>query len=153
MTRFGRLHARPAAAPMHEINVTPLVDVMLVLLVLFLLGAPLAVHRLALQLPAVPAHPAAPAAASLRVEIDAEGRLRVEGRLLPGTGGDAPTSALATLEALEAAARAVARSTPQAEVQIRADTRAPYGRVAEVIGAVQAAGLSRIGLVATPATP
>ena len=39
------------------------------------------------------------------------------------------------------------------EVQIRADARAPYGRVAEVIGAVQAAGLSRIGLVATPATP
>ena len=147
MTRFGRLAARPAAAPLHEINVTPLVDVMLVLLVLFLLGAPLAVHRLALQLPVVPTQAAAASAAVLQVAIDAAGLVLVDGKALPATSDAAPTHALTEL------ARATARIHPDAEVQIRADTRAPYGRVAEVIGAVQAAGLSRIGLVATPATP
>jgi biopolymer transport protein ExbD len=142
MSRFGRLGSREAPPPLHDINITPLVDVMLVLLVLFLLGAPLAVQRLALELPAVPGATAASAPALLSVEIDADGRVRVDGQALPP--GDATFSAMVA---------AAAQQRPDGEVRIQADARAPYGRVAEVIGLVQAAGLSRIGLVSGSAPP
>jgi biopolymer transport protein TolR len=71
---FGRLSSRPSDAPMSEINVTPLVDVMLVLLVIFMLTAPLLTSALKLELPRAPAAPAPAPAASLRLEIDQSGQ-------------------------------------------------------------------------------
>jgi biopolymer transport protein ExbD len=78
----------------------------------------------------------------LSIEIDADGRVRVDGQTLPP--GDATFSAMVA---------AAAQRRPDGEVRIQADARAPYGRVAEVIGLVQAAGLSRIGLVSASAPP
>jgi biopolymer transport protein TolR len=136
---FGRLERNPGSKPMSEINMTPLIDVMLVLLVIFIISAPLMNARLALDLPqAEGASGANDVPAVLLVAVDAKGQLYL---------GDEPTTAaLLTLRA-----RATAQRQPLTEVQLRADERVPYGRVAEVIGLVQSAGLSRIGFITAPA--
>ena len=133
---FGRIDRRDAAPPMSEINVTPLVDVMLVLLVIFMLTAPFLTSSLKLDLPraGVASTSAAPAA-SVRLEVDRAGQA-----FLNGEAVDA--AQLAQRLAQVAAAR------PETEVQLRADQAVPYGRVVEVMGVAQQAGLSRIGFVA-----
>jgi biopolymer transport protein ExbD len=126
---------------MSEINVTPLVDVMLVLLVIFIITAPLMASRLALNLPLVePKAVAAELANSVTVSIglDAAGQTF--------WGNEAVDSATLSQRLREAAQR-----DPATEVQLRADTAAPYGRVVQLIAQAQAAGLSRIGFVADPA--
>jgi biopolymer transport protein ExbD len=145
---FGRLQRRPAARPMSEINMTPLIDVMLVLLVVFIISAPLLARSLQLQLPAAEATAPGPAPAVLALAIDAQGQFFLgdaEGRL-PAL----PLPAAQARERITAQATAAARRDPATEVQLRADERVPYGRVAELIGWLQAAGLTRIGLVTQP---
>jgi biopolymer transport protein TolR len=138
---FGRLERPTAHKPMSEINVTPLVDVMLVLLVIFIITAPLMASRLALNLPqvapqAVVSEPAN--AVMVSVGLDAAGQaFWVD---------EAVDSATLSLRLREAAQR-----DPDTEVQLRADTAVPYGRVVQVIAQAQAAGLARIGFVADPA--
>ena len=121
---------------------TPLIDVMLVLLVIFIITAPLMNARLALDLPkADSAAAGADLPAVLLVAVDAQGRLYL---------GDEPS----TREQIVERARAAARRQPLTEVQLRADERVPYGRVAELIALLQAAGLTRIGFVTeAPAGP
>jgi len=143
-SRFGRL-ARVGgdepARPLSEINMTPLIDVMLVLLVIFIVTAPLLASRLQLDLPqADGAQPGAPAAV-LAVAIDRSGQVFVDEQPLP---------AERLRDSLQAAARAALARDPATELQLRADRAVPYGRVAELIGWAQAAGLVRIGLVAEP---
>ena len=136
---FGRLHTHSGAQPMSDINMTPLIDVMLVLLVIFIISAPLMASSLRLDLPRAAGGTPSQAVASVALAIDAEGRFFV---------GDAPVSQAQLAERMRAAARA----NPATEVQLRADSQVPYGRVAELIGLVQDAGLSRIGFVtAAPA--
>ncbi|MFM7505530.1 MAG: ExbD/TolR family protein [Rubrivivax sp.] len=123
---------------MSEINMTPLIDVMLVLLVIFIVTAPLLASRLKLELPAAEAAAAAGPGAVLSVSIDAQGRVFLGDEALPE----------AELRSrLEAAARQAVARDPATELQLRADRAVPYGRVAELIGWVQGAGLARIGLV------
>ena len=131
---FGRLERSPGAQPMSEINMTPLIDVMLVLLVIFIITAPLMTSSLKLDLPKAEGGGASNAPAFLALAIDAEGRLFL--------GDEAAQRAQLVQRAREAALR-----DPATEVQLRADSRVPYGRVAEVIGWLQEAGLSRIGFV------
>ena len=135
---FGRLARRERDQPLSEINVTPLVDVMLVLLVIFMLTAPWLTTRLRLDLPQAQAGVSAAPAAFLRLEIEASGQLHLDGQPIE----PAP---LAQRLAQVAAAR------PDTEVQLRADQAVPYGRVAEVLDLAQKAGLLRIGFVAQPA--
>jgi biopolymer transport protein TolR len=140
---FGRLPGPRGARPFHEINVTPLVDVFLVLLVVFVVSAPLMAQRLALTLPAPPAATpaAAPAAASLAtIGFDAQGRLRLDGEALDEA-------------ALRARLQALATARPDTELLLRVDERVPYGRVLALIATAQDAGLSRIGFAAEPAAP
>lgn len=138
---FGRLQRRPVAPPMGEINMTPLIDVMLVLLVIFIVAAPLMASRLRLDLPRTEGAQAADAAATLMVAIDAEGRVFL------GAGAETPAPSERWQEELANLARAAAQRNPATEVHLRADTRVPYGRVAEAIGLVQRAGLTRVGFV------
>ena len=139
---FGRLESsvrsRAAGArALSDINMTPLIDVILVLLVIFMITAPLLASRLQLDLPAVDGAAAADAAEFVAVAIDAQGRLHL---------GDEPLDEAALQARLEAAAK----RNPRLEVQLRADRTLPYGRVAELIGLVQKAGLSRVGFVTEP---
>jgi biopolymer transport protein TolR len=135
---FGRLERTSGPAPMSDINMTPLIDVMLVLLVIFMITAPLMTSSLKLDLPKTDAAQPNDAPLFISVALDPQGRLFF---------GDEVVDA----SAFAARMADAARKNPRTEVQLRADKTVPYGRVAEVIGVVQKAGLSRIGFVAEPA--
>ncbi len=135
---FGRLESNPGSKPMSEINMTPLIDVMLVLLVIFIITAPLLTSSLKLDLPRSEAASRSDAPAFVALAIDSEGQLFLGEQPLPA---DQARGLIATR------VRDAARRDPQTEVQLHADSRVPYGRVAELIGWVQDAGLSRIGFV------
>lgn len=128
---------------MSEINVTPLVDVMLVLLVIFILAAPVMASRLALELPKTEAA-AAPSedapAAFVALSVDAQGQTYWD---------EQPIGA----DALRQRLQATAQRDPGTELQLRADTAVPYGRVVQLIALAQTAGLSRMGFVADPSAP
>ena len=134
---FGRLERTSRPAPMSDINMTPLIDVMLVLLVIFMITAPLMTSSLKLDLPRSDAAKPGDTPLFVSVSIDAQGQLFF---------GEEP------IEAGRLGARLLeaARRNPQTEVQLRADKSVPYGRVAELIGTVQKAGLVRIGFVTEP---
>lgn len=132
---FGRLERTEGPRPMSEINVTPLVDVMLVLVVIFIITAPLLASSIRLDLPRSEAAQPGDAPRFVSVTLDAQG-----GTFL----SDQPVTAQQLAERLAAAAR----QNPDTEVQLRADQAVPYGRVVEVMDAAQKAGLSRIGFVA-----
>jgi biopolymer transport protein ExbD/biopolymer transport protein TolR len=136
---FGRLERSRPAKPMSDINMTPLIDVMLVLLVIFIITAPLMTSSLKLDLPRAEGALPGSAPAFVALAVDAQGQLFYGDEKL-------------TPEQLLERVRAAAARDPATEVQLRADRAVPYGRVAEVIGLVQTAGLSRIGFV-TEAAP
>jgi biopolymer transport protein TolR len=137
---FGRLASRQPDAPMSDINVTPLVDVMLVLLVIFILTAPLMTSAIRLDLPQSEggAPGAAPQAVSL--VVDAQGALFLNDRPI-------------TADALRQRLSEAAKRNPDTELELRADQSVPYGRVVEAMGLAQKAGLSRIGFVAQTVVP
>lgn len=131
---FGRLERNPGPQPMSDINMTPLIDVMLVLLVIFIITAPLMTSSLKLDLPKTEGARPTDAPAFIALALDAQGQLFF--------GDEKVTPAQ-----LKDRVAAAARRDPQIEVQLRADQAVPYGRVAAVIGTVQDAGLNRIGFV------
>ena len=134
---FGKLERTKGAEPMSEINVTPLVDVMLVLVVIFIITAPLLASSIKLDLPKTDAAPANDVAKFVSLVVEKDGKVSLD---------DKPVTADELLQKLQAAAKA----KPETEVQLRADAAVPYGRVVEVMGAAQKAGLNRIGFVAEP---
>jgi biopolymer transport protein TolR len=136
---FGRLERSAGPSPMSDINMTPLIDVMLVLLVIFIITAPLMSSSLKLDLPKTDAATPSSAPAFVAVSIDGDGRLFL---------GDEALVREQLLQRVVAAAKA----NPQLEVQLRADQKVPYGQVADLIALVQQAGLTRIGFV-TEAPP
>jgi biopolymer transport protein TolR len=132
---FGRLERSDSGRPMAEINVTPLVDVMLVLLVIFIITAPLMASSIKLDLPrSAAAQPGTPPQ-STSVVVTPDGQIHLDERTV--------TPAQLSDELARRAAQA-----PDTEVQLRADAAVPYGRVVEVMGLAQQAGLNRIGFVA-----
>jgi biopolymer transport protein TolR len=135
---FGRLQRPPGAQPMSDINMTPLIDVMLVLLVIFMITAPLMASSLKLDLPKTDAGQPSDTPQFISIALDQQGRLYF--------GDDVVDAATFNARVTEAA-----RKNPQTEVQLRADQKVPYGRVAELIGMIQKAGLSRLGFVTDPA--
>jgi biopolymer transport protein ExbD/biopolymer transport protein TolR len=137
---FGRLERSAAQRPMGDINMTPLIDVMLVLMVIFMITAPLMSSSLKLDLPKAEGATPSEAPNVLILAIDAKGTLYAGDEALPR-------------DALLQRARDAARRDPLTEVQLRADSAVPYGRVADLIGLVQDAGLSRIGFVTETPPP
>jgi biopolymer transport protein ExbD/biopolymer transport protein TolR len=134
---FGRIERSPTSQPMSDINMTPLIDVMLVLLVIFMIAAPLMTSSLKMALPKVAAAKASDGGAALALGITADGRFHV---------GDA----VVTQDDLVRALKQNAARQPQPDVTLRADQSVPYGRVAQLIGLIQDAGLSHIGFIAQP---
>ncbi len=127
-------------APMSEINVTPMVDVMLVLLVIFMVTAPFLLQAVPVNLPKT-----APVAKLLPVKkveliIDASGNVYVDQEQVAGTD-------------LETRLRTLLAADPQTNVQLKADYRVAYGRIAEVMAAVNRAGIARMSFVTASNQP
>ena len=125
-----------------EINVTPLVDVMLVLLIIFMVTAPLIQQGVEVRLPEARAK-----------AIDAEEQklvlsIRADRSLYLGTGDDA---ARVSLDRLEELLRANARAMKDRELYLMADRGLPYGFVVEVMATVQRAGIVNLGMITNPA--
>jgi biopolymer transport protein ExbD len=139
---FGGLEKKQTAAPMAEINMTPLIDVMLVLLVIFIITAPLFTHAIRLDLPKVAAAPARQTPQTISLSIDAAGKLYWNGKVI-------------TLQQMRAqfAAAGQAAQADQPEIQLRAERSTRYEVIAQVMGAAQQAGLERIGFVTDPPPP
>jgi len=121
-------------APMSEINVTPLVDVMLVLLVIFMVTAPFLLQAVPVNLPKTA--PVAKLEPVKKVEliIAADGQVYVDQEQVAG-------------EDLEARLQALLQTNPDTSVQIKADYRVVYGRIAEVMAAVSRSGIARLSFV------
>ena len=134
---LGRLERTSGPRPMSEINMTPLIDVMLVLLVIFIITAPLMTTSLKLDLPKTEAGTPTEEPRFVAIAIDAQGQ-----RFF----GDQPV----TSEDLAHRVREAGQRTPPPDVQLRADRKVPYGEVAELIALLQQAGLTRIGFVIEP---
>lgn len=132
---FGRLERTPGPQPMSEINMTPLIDVMLVLVVIFIITAPLLASSIKLELPKTQAATPGNAPKFVTVVVDKAGQTFLDDRPLQ-------------LDELSRQLMQTAQANPETEVQLRADAAVPYGRMVEVMGAAQKAGLSRIGFVA-----
>ena len=122
---------------MSEINMTPLIDVMLVLLVIFIITAPLLASSIKLDLPQTDAAQPGQAPKFVTLVVDAAGQAYLN---------DVPLAS----DALALRLQETASRDPETEVQLRADAAVPYGRIVEVMGAAQKAGLNRIGFVANP---
>lgn len=137
---FGRLERTQIPPPMSEINMTPLVDVMLVLVVIFIITAPLLASSIQLDLPKAEASPVGAAPKFVTVAVDKSGQTFLDDQAL-------------TLTELATRLAQTARLNPDLEVQLRADTAVPYGRIVDVMGTAQKAGLNRIGFVTDPRPP
>ena len=135
---FGRLERTKGDPPLSDINVTPLVDVMLVLVVIFIITAPLLASSIRLDLPRAEGTQPGDAPRFVTVVLDRGGQVFLN---------DKPVTAAELADQLTA----TAKQNPETEMQLRADQTVPYGRVVEVMGVAHKAGLSRIGFVAEPA--
>ena len=135
----GRSTGGGGQRPKSDINVTPLVDVMLVLLVIFIITAPLMASSIRLDLPRTEGGKTGDVPKSVSVAVDAKGQVFVN---------DQPVTDDQLAERLASAA-AASRET---EVQLRADQTVPYGRIVVLMGIANKAGLGRIGFV-TEAEP
>ncbi len=128
---------------MNEINMTPLVDVMLVLLIIFIITVPVMKHAVNIDLPRASSQPRArPSRETMRLSVDAARHAT------SGTSSSIDDSELPP----HAAGRGRAR-TPQPELHIRGDKDVRYERVAQAMAAAQQAGLRKIGFVTEPALP
>jgi biopolymer transport protein TolR len=134
---FGRLERTKGDPPMSEINVTPLVDVMLVLVVIFIITAPLLASSIRLDLPKAEGTQPGDAPRFVTVVVDKAGQVFLN---------DKPV----TEPQLAAQLTAAAKQNPETEIQLRADQTVAYGKVVEVMGVAHKAGLTRIGFVAEP---
>jgi len=134
---FGRLERTKGSQPMSEINVTPLVDVMMVLLVIFIITAPLLSSSIRLDLPKADGTAAGDAPQFVTLVVDKTGQAFLNDQKIE-------------LPALAARLTEAAAKNPDTEVQLRADEAVSYGKVVEVMGLAQKAGLNRIGFVAEP---
>ncbi len=134
---FGTFKPGREQAMMSDINVTPMVDVMLVLLVIFIITAPLFTHRVRVDLPVARSAPAKGQEPVLAIAIDAAGVVHI---------GDQPV----TRAQLHARLAEAAAQSPQPELQLRADRNTRYEAVAQVMSAAQSRGLTKLGFVTNP---
>ena len=125
--------------PMAEINVTPLVDVMLVLLIIFMVAAPLMIAGVPVNLPQTAAAKQNPPQKPLVVTLAAEGKLYIRDEEV-------------RLEELEGSLRAIRSAEGDAVTYVRADKGVSYGNVMEILGRIGSAGFGRISLLSQPKT-
>jgi biopolymer transport protein ExbD len=134
---FGGFNDNKNTAPMSEINVTPMVDVMLVLLVIFIITAPMFTHAIKLDLPSAQAAPSPEKPETISLSINDQGAIFWnEGAV--------------DQKVLDARLAAAAQKNPQPELQLRADKSTRYEVIAQVMAAAQNNGLTKMGFVTDP---
>jgi biopolymer transport protein TolR len=138
--RGGRSRSRRGIQPMSEINVTPFVDVMLVLLIVFMVTAPLLTVGVPVDLPQTRARALNQDVEPLAVTVDGEGRIFLQNT--PVEIGE-----------LVAKLQAIAANGYDQRIFVRGDQAVDYGKVMEVMGLLNAAGFNRIGLVTQTERP
>jgi len=134
---FASMDTSADSAPLTDINVVPLIDVMLVLLVIFLITAPVRTHAVKVALPLASSTPNTAPPDAIQIAIDASNLLHWNGSAV-----DENT--------LNEHLRAVAALQPQPEVHIHAERTTPYGNVAQVMSNAARAGVLRIGFMTIP---
>ncbi|MGF1455368.1 MAG: ExbD/TolR family protein [Alphaproteobacteria bacterium] len=125
---------------MSEINVTPFVDVMMVLLVIFMVTAPLLTVGVPVDLPETQAGPLTGSDEPLSVSITADARVYVQDTEIP-------------IDALVPKLMQITRNNPDVRIFLRADETVDYGRFMTVLGTLNAAGFNRVGLVGEAPAP
>jgi len=130
----GRSIGAGGQRPLSDINVTPLVDVMLVLLVIFIITAPLMASSIKLDLPRTDAGAPGDTPKFVSLVVDAGGKVYLNDRAV-------------TMDELAQGLAKASADSRDTEVQLRADRTVPYGQVVELMGIANKAGLSRIGFV------
>jgi biopolymer transport protein ExbD len=134
---FGRFERDAAPAPMAEINMIPLIDVMLVLLVIFIVTAPLLTHAVKLDLPRADSQVNQARPDHVQLALDREGVVYWNGQAASPAQWRSHMQAAAALQ-------------PQPEVHLRADGEVAYRRVAQLLSDAARAGLTKIGFVTDP---
>jgi biopolymer transport protein ExbD len=137
---FGGFDDNKQQQPMADINITPMVDVMLVLLVIFIITAPLFTHAIKLDLPNAQSAPAPEKPETISLSINAEGALFWNGEPVKQ-------------DELGPKLAAAAQKNPQPELQLRADKNARYETLAQVMSAAQNSGMTKMGFVTDARTP
>jgi len=134
---FGSLNNSGRQTPMSEINVVPLVDVMLVLLIIFIITAPLLTHSVKIDLPKADSNPNITQPEHVELAIQDDGSLFWNGGPV-------------TLDELSARFEAAIATDPKTELHIRADKLTHYDHVAKVMSLGAKAGMARIGFITDP---
>ena len=133
----GQQNSASHSTPMSEINTTPLVDVMLVLLVIFIITAPLLTHAVKIDLPQANSQLAPEKPEIISISIDGNGQMYWNETTMDQG-------------ALQEKLTKIAKQTPQPELHIRADKETRYQILAEVMADAQNAGVSKLGFVSAP---
>ena len=130
---------RSQRSTLTEINVTPLVDVMLVLLIIFMITAPMMQQELDVNLPVATGTPQtqAPAEAPVVLTINKQGQIYLD-------------QVAYTVETLQAKLHALYQKRRNKDIFLRADTDVPYGQVIQVMDEVKKAGLLKVGMITQP---
>jgi len=134
---LGTLEADGQGRPMTEINVVPLVDVMLVLLVIFIVTAPLLTHTVKLELPQANNRPNITPAEHVEIAVQRDGLCYWNGEPLPHAE-------------LARRAASLAAAAPATEIHLKGDAEVPYGEMARMLSLLARAGLTGIGFVTAP---
>ena len=130
----GNSRGRTRTPPMSEINVTPMVDVMLVLLIVFMVTAPLLTVGVQIDLPKIKAKILQGQDEPLAITIDAQGQVYLQDTEID-------------IEGLVPRLRAITDNNPDVRIFVRGDASVNYGRVMEVMGTVNVAGYKKVALV------
>jgi len=129
---FGR--SRKKRAPIAEINITPFVDVMLVLLIIFMVTAPLLTAGVHVDLPEASASPLSGQDEPLAVTVGADGGIYLQKNPIK-------------FEDLTAKLEAITKAKKDTRIFVRGDKKVPYGRIMQVVGAISAAGFNKVAFV------
>jgi biopolymer transport protein ExbD len=136
---FGSFDNKSSGGTVSEINMVPLIDVMLVLLVIFIITAPLLSHSIKINVPQASAEPVEQDPKTIDLAVDAMGGL---------FWNEQPITA----QELTARFAAESKLDPQPEIRIRADLNTRYEVLAQVMSSARAGGLKRIGFITRPAS-
>jgi biopolymer transport protein TolR len=131
----GRGSGRARYRPLAEINVTPLVDVMLVLLIIFMVTAPLMTSGVPVDLPKTNAQPINNDSEPLTVSMNAEGKIFLQDQEV-------------TVDDLVPKLQAISKNNPERRIFVRGDKDIPYGKIMQVMGTITQGGFTKVALLA-----